>query len=138
MIGDLSNQPESIVVKLFSEDPELLLRWAPMVGKNIEKIHGIVDVKNGIENTISGPALTFRVDPNTAARAGFTASEAELDASVVLQGEPAENPVVVNDRTYNIRVRFPESTRSSLDCNPQDPAGELDRQNRDSGYAGFH
>ncbi|HTY61318.1 MAG TPA: efflux RND transporter permease subunit [Acidobacteriota bacterium] len=116
MIGDLSNQPEAIVIKLFSEDPELLQRWAPAIGENIEKIHGIVDVKNGIENTISGPALTFRVDPATVARAGFTASEAELDASAVLQGEPAENPVVVNDRAYNIRVRFPASTRSSLEA----------------------
>jgi multidrug efflux pump subunit AcrB len=116
MIGDLSNQPEAIVVKLFSEDPELLLRWAPLVGQNLEKIHGIVDVKNGIQNTVSGPAMTFRVDPYTAARAGFTASEAELDASVVLQGEPAETPVVIKDRAYSIRVRFPDSTRSSLDA----------------------
>ena len=116
MIGDLSNQPEAIVVKLFSEDPDSLLRWAPAVGENIGKIHGVVDVKNGIEDTISGPALTFRVDPPTAARAGFTAFEAELDASVVLQGEPAENPVVIRDRAYNIRVRFPESTRTWLDA----------------------
>jgi CzcA family heavy metal efflux pump len=116
MIGDLSNQPEAIVIKLFSEDPELLLRWAPMVGENIGKIHGIVDVKDGIQNTVSGPAMTFRVDPYTAARAGFTTSEAELDASAILQGEPAETPVVMKDRTYNIRVRFPESSRSSLDA----------------------
>jgi CzcA family heavy metal efflux pump len=115
MIGDLSNQPEAIVVKLFSEDPQLLQRWAPEVGANIEKIHGIVDMENGIENTISGPALTFQIDPATAARAGFTASEAELDASAVLQGEPAENPVVVKDRVYNIRVRFPEFTRNTLE-----------------------
>jgi CzcA family heavy metal efflux pump len=116
MIGDLSNQPEPIVIKLFSQDPELLLRWAPAVGENIEKIHGIVDVKNGIQDTISGPALTFRVDPATAARAGFTPSEAELDASAVLQGEPAETPVVIKDRAYPIRVRFPESARNSLDA----------------------
>jgi multidrug efflux pump subunit AcrB len=116
MIGDLSNQPEAIVIKLFSQDPALLEEWAPQVGENIEKIPGIVDVLDGIENTISGPALMFKVDPATAARAGFTPLEAELDASVILQGELAENPVVINDRSYNIRVRFPESARSSLDA----------------------
>ena len=71
----------------------------------------MVDVLDGIENTISGPATMFNVDPATAARAGFTPQELELDASAILQGEPAPTPVVVNDRAYTIRVRFPESTR---------------------------
>jgi multidrug efflux pump subunit AcrB len=39
----------------------------------------------------------------------------ELDASAILQGEPASNPVVVNDRAYTIRVRFPVETRKTLD-----------------------
>ena len=51
-----------------------------------------------------------------AARAGFTPQEVELDASAILQGEPAPPPVVVNDRAYTIRVRFPERTRASLDA----------------------
>jgi multidrug efflux pump subunit AcrB len=75
----------------------------------------VKDVKNGIENTISGPAIVMRVDPVVAARAGFTPQEIELDASAILQGEPATNPVIVNDRSYTIRVRFPESTRATLD-----------------------
>jgi multidrug efflux pump subunit AcrB len=33
-----------------------------------------------------------------------------------LQGEPAPTPVVLNDRPYTIRVRFPDDTRSSLDA----------------------
>ena len=39
----------------------------------------------------------------------------ELDASAILQGEPADTPAVVNDRAYNIRVRFPDSARANLD-----------------------
>jgi multidrug efflux pump subunit AcrB len=76
----------------------------------------VVDVLNGIENTISGPATLFRVDPAVAARAGFTPQEIELDVSAMLQGEPAPNPVVFNDRQYTIRVRFPESARESVDA----------------------
>ena len=115
MIGDLTSAPEPVVIKLFAQDPVLLSQWATTVGDTIKKMPGVVDVLNGIENTISGPAETFQVDPVAAARAGFSAQELELDASAVLQGEPASAPVVVNDRSYNIRVRFPEDTRKTLD-----------------------
>src|SRR5437660_336979 len=72
MIGDLTSAPEPIAIKLFSQDARLLRQWGPRVGEAIKKIHGGVDVLNGIENTISGPATLFRVDPAVAARAGFT------------------------------------------------------------------
>ena len=85
------------------------------------------DVKNGIENTISGPAIDFNVNQTVAARAGFTPQEIELDASAILQGEPATVPVVMNDRAYTMRVRFPEQTRASLDSHPQHAAHQRHR-----------
>jgi multidrug efflux pump subunit AcrB len=115
-IGDLSNSPEPIEIKLFSQNTDLLKTWAPKVGDRIKKIETVKDVKNGIENTISGSAIVMNVDPIVAARAGFTPQEIELDASAILQGEPAPPPVIVNSRSYQIRVRFPESTRASLDA----------------------
>jgi CzcA family heavy metal efflux pump len=116
MIGDLTSSPEPVVIKLFNEDPEMLNAWAPKVADKIKAIPGVVDVLNGIENTISGPAVMFTVHPAVAARAGFTPREVELDASAILQGEPASTPVVKNDRGYTIRVRFPESARLNLDA----------------------
>jgi len=115
MIGDLTSQPEPVVIKLFSEDAKLLEETAPKVADTITKIHGVVDVLNGIENTISGPAVTYQVNPTVAARAGFTPEEVAMDASAILEGEPAALPVILNDRPYTIRVRFPESSRSSLE-----------------------
>jgi CzcA family heavy metal efflux pump len=115
MIGDLTSAPEPIVIKMFSQYPDLLRQWAPKVADEIKKIHGVVDILNGIDNTISGPAMVFHVDPSVAARGGFTAEEVELDTSAILQGEPATTPVVLNDRSYTIRVRFPDYTRKSLD-----------------------
>ncbi len=115
MIGDLTSSPEPIEIKLFSPDPALLAEWAPKVGDRIKKLDNVKDVKNGIENTISGPAIVMKVDPIVAARAGFTPQEIELDASAILQGEPAPPPVILNARSYTIRVRFPDSTRASLD-----------------------
>ena len=120
MIGDLTSAPEPIVIKLFSQDPKLLGDTAPQVADAIGKIqigkaHPVVDILNGIENTTSGPAVTYQVNPTVAARAGFTPEEIALDAAAILGGEPAATPVILNDRAYTIRVRFPEQSRSSLD-----------------------
>ena len=68
MIGDLSNQPEDVVIKLFSQDTKLLQAQAPRVADAISKVKGVVDLKNGIENTISGPATQFNVNPTVAAQ----------------------------------------------------------------------
>ena len=114
MIGDLSNAPEPVQIKLFSPDAALLEQWAPKVGDAIHDVRGVVDVRNGIENTISGPATIFRVDPTVAARAGFTPEEVAVDASAVLEGEPAATPVIAQDIPYTIRVRYPDTHRTSL------------------------
>jgi CzcA family heavy metal efflux pump len=116
MIGDLTSAPEPVAIKLFSQDPELLKTWAPKVGDTIRKLPGIVDVLDGIANTISGPATMFKVNQEMAARAGFTPQEIELDISAVLQGEPAPTQVVLHDRPYTIRVRFPASARASVEA----------------------
>jgi CzcA family heavy metal efflux pump len=115
MIGDLTSQPEPVVIKLYSPDAKLLSATAPRVAEAIQKIPHVVDVLDGIENTISGPAVTYQVDPLVAARSGFTPEEVATNAAAVLEGEPATTPVVLNDRAYTIRVRFPEESRSSLD-----------------------
>jgi CzcA family heavy metal efflux pump len=116
MINDLTGAPEPIVVQLFSQDPKLLADWAPKVADSLHKIDGVVDILNGIDNTISGPAVVFQVDPMVAARAGFTAEEVALDASAILEGEPAPTPIITNDRAYTLRVRFPQANRASLEA----------------------
>ncbi len=116
MIGDLTGSPDPIEIKLFSENIDLLQQWAPKVADAIKGIPSVKDVKNGIENTISGPAITFDIDQTVAARAGFTPQEVELDASAILGGEPAPVPVIANGRPYTLRVRFPEQSRSSLEA----------------------
>jgi CzcA family heavy metal efflux pump len=115
MIGDLTSQPEPIVIKLFSPDGKLLNETAPRVADAIGKVRGVVDILDGVQNTISGPAVTYQVNSAVAARAGFSPEEVATDASAILEGEPAPTPVVLNDRAYTIRIRFPEQNRSSLD-----------------------
>jgi CzcA family heavy metal efflux pump len=120
MIGDLTGAPEPIVVKLFSPDADLLQIWAPQVAETLGKltIQGktpIVDIADGIEKTTSGPAVRFTVDPAAADRAGFTAEELGTVSVAMLEGEPALAPVLINDRPYPVRIRFPAPARASLE-----------------------
>ena len=116
MIGDLSNAPEPIQIKIFSNDEATLTQLGPRVGDAIGKIPGVVDVQNGIENTISGPATNFQVDPVTAGRMGFTPTEVSEDATAILDGLPTTDPLIANERPYTIRVRLSDEHRSSLDA----------------------
>jgi CzcA family heavy metal efflux pump len=115
MIGDLSNAPEPIQIKIFSNDPALLSQLGPRVGDAIGKIPGVVDVQDGVENTISGPATNFQVDPVVAARMGFTPNEVSEDATAILDGVTTSAPLISNDRPYTIRVRLGDEHRTSLD-----------------------
>src|ERR1039457_6504442 len=116
MISDLTGEPQPVEVKMFSQDAAILEVWAPKVADAIAKDKGVVDVLNGIDNTISGPAVVFQVDPSIAARAGFSPEEVATDAAAILEGEPSTTPVVTHDRTYTLRVRFPAGNRASLEA----------------------
>ena len=113
-IGDLSNAPEPIQIKLFTQDAALLNELGPRVATAIKKVDGVVDVENGIDNTISGPATNFEVDPQLAGRLGFTPQEVAEDATAILDGVEVATPVISNGRSYPVRVRLGDETRKSL------------------------
>jgi CzcA family heavy metal efflux pump len=114
MIGDLSNAPEPIQIKLFNPNPVVLDDVATRVADTIKKQSGVVDVLDGLENTISGPAINFQVDPSIAQRLGFTVQEITTDTTAMVEGVPATVPLIANGRPYTIRVRFPDANRSSI------------------------
>jgi CzcA family heavy metal efflux pump len=114
-IGDLSNAPEPIQIKLFAADPTVLSDLAARVADEIKKVKGVVDIENGIDNTISGPATDFQVDPQLAARMGFTPTEVAEDATAILDGINVPDPLIADGKPYTIRVRLGEETRKNLD-----------------------
>ncbi len=116
MIGDLSNAPDPIQIKIFSPDQKLLNQLGPRVADAISKIPGVVDVEDGIDNTFSGPATSFEVQPSVAARYGFTPTEVSQDATAILDGLPADVPLIADGKPYTIRVRLSEEHRASLDA----------------------
>jgi len=123
MIGDLTAAPQPIFIMMFSPDANLLKTWAPRVADAIGGIntgsqknpeHPVVDIDNGIDSTTSGPAVSFQVNAAKAAHAGFTPQDVANEAQAMLDGVPASAPVVLNDRPYTLRIRYPADVRASL------------------------
>jgi multidrug efflux pump subunit AcrB len=121
MIGDLTGGAQPVIVKLFSPDPELLNTWAGQVADALDKVtinkkKIVVDIENGIENHTSGPAVEFTINPDVAARTGFASDDLGTITSAMIEGEPTTQPMLINDRPYPLRVKFPEGTASSLEA----------------------
>jgi len=121
MIADLTGAPQPVVVKLFSRDRDAILSWAPRVADALGRIQvnykkPVVDIEDGIDNTTSGPAVVFNVNPVAAAKAGFTTDQITVISSAIVDGEPTTAPVIINDRPYTLRVRYPSATRASLEA----------------------
>ncbi|HEY9501512.1 MAG TPA: efflux RND transporter permease subunit, partial [Pyrinomonadaceae bacterium] len=112
VIGDLQGNPEPIEVKLFSEDANALQAQADQVEASIKKVEGVVDTLDGV--VISGPAVTFKVDPLLAAQFGVTSSDVANAITTAMSGEAASS-ILQQDRLITVRVIFPADVRTSLD-----------------------
>jgi len=112
VIGDLQGNPEPIEVKLFSEDAAALQSTADEVETAIKKVPGVVDTLNGV--VISGPAVTFRIDPLRASQFGVTANDVASTITTAMSGD-ASSSILQQDRLIKVRVIFPASVRTSLD-----------------------
>src|SRR3989440_6683818 len=112
VIGDLQGNPEPIEIKLFSEDAAALDAKADEVEAAIKKVSGVVDTKNGV--VVSGPAITFNIDPQRASRFGVTAEDIANTATTAMTGDAASS-ILQQDRLIKVRVIFPADVRNSLD-----------------------
>jgi len=112
VIGDLTSSPEPIEIKLFSEDTAALQAKADEVEAAIKKVQGVVDTKNGV--IVSGPAITFNIDPLRAARLGVTATDVANTVTTAMSGDAASS-ILQQGRLIVVRVIFPPDVRSSLD-----------------------
>src|SRR6266550_1001074 len=112
VIGDLTSSPEPIEIKLFSEDENALHQKADEVEAAIKKISGIVDTKSGV--IVSGPAITFNIDPQRASRFGVTATDIANTVTTAMSGDAASS-ILEQDRLITVRVMFPPEVRTSLE-----------------------
>ena len=101
LIGDLVSSPEPVEIRVFSEDAAALHRAADEIAAVIRKVDGIVDVFNGI--VVSGPAVTFQIDPQRAALYGVSAADVNESMTTALGGDVVSN-VIEHGRAIGVRV----------------------------------
>ncbi|HEY8847741.1 MAG TPA: efflux RND transporter permease subunit [Thermoanaerobaculia bacterium] len=112
LIGDLASSPSPVEIRLFSEDTPALQRTAQQIAASIAKVKGVVEVFNGI--VVSGPAVTFRIDPQRAAAFGITTADVTATIESALGGTVA-SAIVERSRSINVRVILPGDYRNSLE-----------------------
>lgn len=113
LIGDLVSSPEPIEIKIFSEDTRALDAKAEEVEAAIQKVQGVVDTNPGV--VVSGPAITFKVDPQRAAQFGVTPADVAAAVTTAMSGD-ASSSILQQGRLVNVRVIYPKQLRSSLDA----------------------
>jgi CzcA family heavy metal efflux pump len=112
LIGDLASSPSPVELRLYSEDRAALHRTAAQIAESIGKVKGVVEVFDGI--VVSGPAVTFRIDPQRAAAFGVTTADLTAIIEAALGGTPASS-IIELGRAVAVRVILPGDFRSSLD-----------------------
>jgi multidrug efflux pump subunit AcrB len=112
VIGDLTNNPSPVEIKIFGEDSNVLQETAQEVSRLIEHVPGVVDVFSGI--VIAGPSLILRVDPLKAALAGLDVTQVQDQAETVIRGK-AESVILRGEKLIAVRVRYPEAYRYDPD-----------------------
>ncbi len=112
LIGDLTNSPAPIEIKIFGPDQSVIEQKAKEVADLIKDVPGVVDVFNGI--VISGPSLIVRVDRTLAARAGLTPDDVLNQLHTMINGN-VDTYVLRGEKLIGVRVRYPERYHSSLE-----------------------
>jgi multidrug efflux pump subunit AcrB len=111
LIGDLTSSPAPVEIRLFSDDKTALQETASLVEESIKKVNGVVDTNNGV--IVSGAAVTFKVNPEAAARFGVTSNDIANTVTIAMSGD-ATSSILEKGKLVAVRVIVPNSDRTSL------------------------
>ena len=104
LIGDLTEVPQPIEIKIFGDKPQELSDTARRVAKAIGGVPGVVDVLNGINP--AGDALDVHVDANRAALAGLTPDQVTAQVRDAIAGTVAAD-LPQGPKMIGVRVWLP-------------------------------
>ena len=111
MLGDLEGNPEPVEVKIFGDDLGTLAALAARTEERLKAIPGIVDL---VVPQRGNPEVDVRIDPTKAGRVGLTPEQVATQLSSGLLGQVATS-FRRGDRLIDVRVRYPDRQRFSLD-----------------------
>jgi CzcA family heavy metal efflux pump len=108
LIGDLTAVPQPIEIKIFSDKESQLLKLGPKVASAIEKIPGVVDVKNGV--VLAGDALDIRVNRTKAGLEGVDPEAVTRLVSGYVQGDVTTR-ILQAPKMVGVRLWIPAGLR---------------------------
>jgi multidrug efflux pump subunit AcrB len=108
LIGDLTAVPQPIEIKLYATDTAALIPQARKVAAAIQKIPGVVEVKDGV--VLAGDGLDVQVDPIKAAFEGVAPDSVAKAVTVALTGTIATS-LPQTAKSIGVRVRLPDALR---------------------------
>lgn len=111
LIGDLTDVPEPIEIKIYSDDESVLDDLAPKVAGAIGKVNGVVEVENGI--VPAGDALTIQVDRVKAGLEGVDPDGLTKSISDMLEGN-VTTQVQNGPKLVGVRVWIPAGARRTM------------------------
>jgi len=112
LIGDLTEVPQPIEVKLFSDDDAQLDATARKIAALLAKIPGVVGVRNGINP--AGDALEVHVDPVKAALLGLDPKSVADQVSAAVSGTVAAE-LPQGPKMVAVRVWVPPHDRAEIE-----------------------
>lgn len=110
LIGDLTAVPQPIEIKLFADSQAQLATVSHQVAAAIGKIHGVVDVRDGV--VLAGDALEIHVDRTNAALEGVDPEAVTRLVSEYLSGV-VTTEVREGIKMVGVRVWIPPEKRAS-------------------------
>jgi len=111
VIGDLTNNPQPIEIKIFGDNKEQVEEKARQVAGLIKTIRGVEDVYDGI--TISGSSILIKIDQAKAAISGLTVNDVQAQLENLMRGK-AETSIQRGEKLIGIRTRYDDLYRNDL------------------------
>jgi CzcA family heavy metal efflux pump len=111
LIGDLTSVPQPIEIKLYSDDEAKLTEVANKVAAAIQKVSGIVEVKNGI--VPAGDALNIEVDRVKAGLEGMDPDAITKSLSDYLTGS-VTTKIQKGPKLIGVRAWIPRAARETI------------------------
>ena len=116
LIGDLTAVPQPIEIKLYGDNPKMLMNTAPKIAQAIANVPGVVEIKNGIK--LAGDALEIQIDRDRAALEGIDPEAITRQLRSYFTGDVATQ-VQQGEKFIGIRVWIPKDVRATTDDIPE-------------------
>ncbi len=108
-IGDLTAVPQPVEIKIYSDNPDTIVKLAQKVTAAIAHVQGLVDLKDGINP--AGDALEVHIDPTKAALEGEDVTTISQSLQNYTSGVVATQ-IIRPSKLENVRVWVPHEMRA--------------------------